>query len=140
MHIFAAALVVTTMVALVYSNAHMVKPMAFLAPESEIPWDRRDYDIDDSLFLNGTNYPCKGYQHSPLAQVSEILKAGESNTLEITVGASHDGGTCELSLSYDNGITFRVFKRFIGGCPLSSSQWTSDYIIRKSSRAESCGM
>lgn len=28
--------------------------------------------------------------------------------------AIHNGGSCQISLSYDNGKTFRVIKSFIG--------------------------
>ncbi|KAI9690989.1 MAG: hypothetical protein M1822_008609 [Bathelium mastoideum] len=31
--------------------------------------------------------------------------------------AMHDGGSCQISLSFDNGATFRVIKSMIGGCP-----------------------
>lgn len=128
-----AALNAASLAILVSGNAHMSKPSAFLAPESQVPWDQKDYHIDNPLFLNGTNYPCKGYHHSDAVAVSETLKAGEENKLEIDVGDSLGGGTCELSLSYDNGFSFRVFKRFIGGCPVSDYQWTAKYTIRETS-------
>ncbi|KAI9696896.1 MAG: hypothetical protein M1820_007971 [Bogoriella megaspora] len=33
--------------------------------------------------------------------------------------ATHGGGSCQISLSYDYGATFRVIKSIIGGCPLT---------------------
>ncbi|KAA8641514.1 hypothetical protein EYZ11_012652 [Aspergillus tanneri] len=33
---------------------------------------------------------------------------------------THGGGSCQLSLSYDNGRTFKVIQSMIGGCPLQS--------------------
>lgn len=35
--------------------------------------------------------------------------------------AVHNGGSCQLSLSYDQGETFQVFQSFIGGCPDTSN-------------------
>jgi hypothetical protein len=32
--------------------------------------------------------------------------------------ATHGGGSCQLSLSYDNGTTFYVIQSMEGGCPL----------------------
>lgn len=40
--------------------------------------------------------------------------------------STHGGGSCQLSLSYDNGATFRVIKSMIGGCPLTT---TYDFTI-----------
>ena len=34
--------------------------------------------------------------------------------------AMHGGGSCQLSLSYDNGATFQVIQSMIGGCPLTT--------------------
>ena len=36
-------------------------------------------------------------------------------------GASHEGGSCQLCLSFDQGKSFRVIHSMIGGCPLKSS-------------------
>ena len=130
MFAFVAALNAACLATVVSGQAYMVKPMTFLAPDSGIPSSHVDYNIQNPLFLNGTNYPCKGYHHSSMVSVSEVLKAGEVNSLELIVGASNEGGTCELSLSYDNGLTFRVFKRIIGGCPVSGYKWITDYTIR----------
>ena len=43
-----------------------------------------------------------------------------SNT-SITGGASHGGGSCQFSLSYDQGKTFKVVHSVIGGCPLKTN-------------------
>jgi hypothetical protein len=34
--------------------------------------------------------------------------------------ARHGGGSCQISLSYDNGHTFKVIESVIGDCPLLS--------------------
>lgn len=35
--------------------------------------------------------------------------------------APHNGGSCQLSLSYDNGASFKVIKSIIGNCPVQTS-------------------
>jgi hypothetical protein len=52
--------------------------------------------------------------------------AGSTYTARLGGTVNHDGGSCQLSLSYDGGGTFRVIKSFIGGCPL---QDTMDFTI-----------
>lgn len=41
--------------------------------------------------------------------------------MTLSSGATHKGGSCQLSLSYDNGGSFQVIKSMMGGCPLTSS-------------------
>lgn len=36
-------------------------------------------------------------------------------------GATHGGGSCQISLSYDRGASFHVIHSMVGGCPLKSS-------------------
>jgi hypothetical protein len=38
----------------------------------------------------------------------------------IAGGAAHNGGSCQLSLSYDNGSSWRVIKSIIGNCPVQT--------------------
>jgi hypothetical protein len=38
----------------------------------------------------------------------------------VPVGAPHGGGSCQFSLSYDNGVTFKVIHSIEGGCPLDA--------------------
>ena len=35
--------------------------------------------------------------------------------------ATHGGGSCQLSLSYDNGGSFYVIESMMGGCPLTTT-------------------
>jgi hypothetical protein len=37
--------------------------------------------------------------------------------MDQTVGAGHSGGSCQVSLSYDKGVTWVVIKNFEGNCP-----------------------
>ncbi|CAC9889740.1 unnamed protein product [Aureobasidium pullulans] len=85
-----------------------------------------DYSMTAPLFSDGSNFPCKGYQNDrPIVPVI-TYSAGSTYNMTIAGSAVHGGGSCQLSLSYDNGATFRVIKSMIGGCPLTS---TYDFTI-----------
>ncbi|CAK1354788.1 unnamed protein product [Cercospora beticola] len=85
-----------------------------------------DYSMTSPLSADGSNFPCKGYQNDrPFVPVVTYV-AGSTYNLTLAGTAMHGGGSCQISLSYDNGATFRVIKSIIGGCPLAS---TYDFTI-----------
>lgn len=47
------------------------------------------------------------------------LSAGSQYNMTLEGSATHGGGSCQISLSYDDGATFRVIKSIIGGCPFT---------------------
>ncbi|KAF2209361.1 hypothetical protein CERZMDRAFT_47221, partial [Cercospora zeae-maydis SCOH1-5] len=80
-----------------------------------------DYSMTSPLSADGSNFPCKGYQNDrPFTPVVTYV-AGSTYNLTLAGTATHRGGSCQLSLSYDNGATFRVIKSIIGGCPLTQT-------------------
>ncbi|KAL1297554.1 hypothetical protein AAFC00_006122 [Neodothiora populina] len=77
-----------------------------------------DYSMTSPLVADGSNFPCKGYQNDrPINNVA-TWTAGTTYNMTLAGSAVHGGGSCQLSLSYDNGATFRVIQSMIGGCPL----------------------
>lgn len=85
-------------------------------PESEI-----DYSMTSPLNADGSNLPCKGYQNDRPIETTVTYAAGSTYNMTLAGSATHGGGSCQLSLSYDNGATFSVIKSMIGGCPLTST-------------------
>lgn len=80
-----------------------------------------DYSMKAPLSASGSNYPCKGY-HNDLYQVpTATYDAGSTYNITLDGSATHGGGSCQLSLSYDQGKTFRVIKSMIGNCPNEKS-------------------
>ena len=76
------------------------------------------------LNADGSNFPCKGFQKDVpgVSQAVTTLTAGKATTVSFRAGgATHLGGSCQFSLSYDNGKTFGVIHSVIGGCPLQES-------------------
>ncbi|TKA36249.1 hypothetical protein B0A49_13667, partial [Cryomyces minteri] len=66
------------------------------------------------------------YQNDRPVKTTVTWNAGSTYNMTLAGSANHLGGSCQLSLSYDNGATFRVIKSMIGGCPLTS---TYDFTI-----------
>ncbi|KAK6429951.1 hypothetical protein LTR95_013900 [Oleoguttula sp. CCFEE 5521] len=87
-----------------------------LTPEGLI-----DYSMTEPLDGLGSNFPCKNYHlnadHAPVVTYT----AGSRYNISLEGSATHLGGSCQLSLSYDEGKTFKVIKSIIGGCPLTPS-------------------
>ena len=82
---------------------------------------------------DGSDFPCKGYQKdlgTPAGASTTTWAPGSAQKLGITGGAAHNGGSCQLSLSYDGGKTFKVIKSIEGGCvnPAGGDQ-TFDFTV-----------
>lgn len=88
-----------------------------------------DYSMTSPLNADGSNFPCKGYQNDAAIETTAVYTAGSTYNMTLAGSATHGGGSCQISLSYDNAATFRVIKSMIGGCPLVS---TYDFTIPSS--------
>ncbi|KAL1746870.1 hypothetical protein HDZ31DRAFT_33191 [Schizophyllum fasciatum] len=91
-----------------------------------------DYSMTAPLEASGSNFPCKGYLDDTEGKESVATwKAGSSQTVTITGGANHNGGSCQLSISEDEGKTFKVIKSFEGNCPANTGEVTLNVDIPK---------
>ncbi|KAJ3495106.1 hypothetical protein NLG97_g3632 [Lecanicillium saksenae] len=83
-----------------------------------------DYDMTAPLQSDGSNFPCKGY-HSLLdtQQGTSVVtwETGQTYNFSLAGTATHGGGSCQASLSFDGGSTWRVLHSYIGDCPLSTT-------------------
>ncbi|EME49904.1 hypothetical protein DOTSEDRAFT_121984, partial [Dothistroma septosporum NZE10] len=84
-------------------------------------YDHIDYSITSPLDADGSNFPCKSYQNDRPIRTVATYTAGSTYNISLAGSATHGGGSCQISLSYDNGATFRVIKSMVGGCPLTST-------------------
>lgn len=87
-----------------------------------------NYDITSPLLDNGTNFPCQGFislfDTSEGASV-ESWPAGSNQTFVIGTGTvSHNGGSCQVSISEDKGVTWKALKTLIGNCPVPGKVYT----------------
>ncbi|CUS14686.1 unnamed protein product, partial [Tuber aestivum] len=86
-----------------------------------------DYDYSSPLGKSGADYPCKGHLSALTGAAGASVatwKAGSMQSFTVKGGASHMGGSCQASLSEDNGKNFRVMKSYIGGCPVADKPFT----------------
>ncbi|RPB14274.1 hypothetical protein P167DRAFT_583844 [Morchella conica CCBAS932] len=77
-----------------------------------------DYDLN--FPIKGAQFPCKEY-HKDFARGAgrsvATWPAGSMQSFRTEGAAVHGGGSCQVSLSYDGGGTFRVIKSWIGTSP-----------------------
>lgn len=78
-----------------------------------------DWNNRDPLYADGTNFPCKLYHRDLPWRITKSVISGEEYELLLDGTATHRGGPCQLSLSYDDGVTFRVIKSIEGRCTLT---------------------
>ncbi|TEY83181.1 hypothetical protein BOTCAL_0025g00260 [Botryotinia calthae] len=98
------------------SNAHMIMT-------SPIP-----YGVDSlnssPLALDGSDFPCK--QRTGVYEVTtqNTMDLGGSYELAFKGSAVHGGGSCQVSITYDENptasSTFKVIHSIIGGCPMKN--------------------
>ncbi|KAF9882598.1 hypothetical protein FE257_006092 [Aspergillus nanangensis] len=70
----------------------------------------------------GLDFPCKSYGRDPFVAVANYT-ARQKYPLTLAGTATHRGGSCQVSLSYNYGESFRVIKSIVGRCP-ESLQYT----------------
>lgn len=109
-------------------TAHMniVKPSPFRLITNPFRADPPDYDIINPLTKDGSNFPCKGFHLDPgptIAAVEEWAAGSEQSFTMSSGTAVHGGGSCQASISEDNGATFKVVKSYLGGCPIANASF-----------------
>ncbi len=82
-----------------------------------------DSDLTSPLSADGSNFPCKGSLNllgTSAGQPVASWTGGQQYNMTISGGAPHGGGSCQASISTDNGATFRVIHSYVGQCPSPS--------------------
>ncbi|EEH34429.1 hypothetical protein PAAG_05478 [Paracoccidioides lutzii Pb01] len=102
-----------------FAHMEMREPLALRSRFGSGP--NVDYSNTSPLLTDGSDFPCKGYHHDKGTAPVAVYGAGETVQLKLEGTATHGGGSCQVSLSYNGGVTFRVIKSMIGGCPLAKS-------------------
>lgn len=116
------------------ASAHMEMsyPIPFNSKLDSSYYNNIDYSMTNPLIPSGSNYPCKGYHTTGQDKVQATFAAGGAYTMSVMGTATHLGGSCQLSLSYDNGKTFRVIKSIIGNCPIAMKY---DFVVPRDAPA-----
>lgn len=99
--------------------AHMQlsQPYPIRSPLNKDQKGKKDYSYTNPLSTSGSDFPCKGYANDDF-QATADYKPGSNYEIKLAGSATHKGGSCQISLSYDKGKTFHVIKSILGGCPI----------------------
>ncbi|KAJ5329670.1 hypothetical protein N7541_000165 [Penicillium brevicompactum] len=101
-------------------SAHMQlsTPYPIRSPLNKDAKGQKDYSYTNPLSSSGSDYPCKGYAKDDFEAVA-TWEPGSSQHMELEGSATHDGGSCQLALTYDQGKTFKVIESIEGDCPIA---------------------
>ncbi|KAL7950574.1 hypothetical protein V8C42DRAFT_340196 [Trichoderma barbatum] len=123
----AIAAAVLGLAAVVNGHMEMKSPPPFRSKFNTNAGSDVDYSMTAPLSASGSDFPCKGYHKllgTPAGASVATWAPGGSYSFTITGSANHGGGSCQASLSYDKGQTWKVIHSYIGGCPpQSDSNW-----------------
>lgn len=107
------------------THAHMKMGTPF-------PYGRSSLD-NGPLNKDGSEFPCKqraGVYADEGALALNQMKIGENQRLSFIGGATHEGGSCQVSLTTDKEPTkdskWKVIHSIEGGCPLGGNDNLSD--------------
>lgn len=102
--------------ALVSAHVRMVSPPTVFRGDMSGTFDLNPLDP------SGDNYPC--YFTSGSAGEVPVYAPGSSQEIGLQGTAVHGGGSCQVSVTYDNPPTkdsvFKVLESYEGGCPLAA--------------------
>jgi hypothetical protein len=98
----------------------LLYPIPLNHPKNQFTIGGGDYDYRAPLDPSGSDYPCKGYHAligTPSGSSVASWEAGSAQAFTVEGTITHNGGSCQASISQDGGLTFKVLKSFIGNCP-----------------------
>ncbi|KFA61187.1 hypothetical protein S40285_02189 [Stachybotrys chlorohalonatus IBT 40285] len=106
--------------AMAHAHMEMTSPAPFKSKNNPNAGSDIDYSMTSPLSQDGSDFPCKGF-HSLMGTAAGAptadWQAGQAYSFTINGGAAHGGGSCQASLSYDNGASWSVIHSYIGNCP-----------------------
>ncbi|KZF19541.1 lytic polysaccharide monooxygenase [Xylona heveae TC161] len=84
--------------------------------EVRYAYDEIDYNMMEPLVTHSSDFPCKGYLKDKNIYTGAVLTSGMQYNMTLINSSPNHRGSCQFSLSYDNGTSFRVIKSIMGGC------------------------
>jgi hypothetical protein len=102
---------------LTHAHMQMSNPSPLRDPHANRPNEPKDYNILQPLHADGSDFACKGYQWNTPWTTVATYEAGGTYKMQLQGSATHGGGSCQLSMSFDGGMEFKVIKSMEGGCP-----------------------
>ena len=120
-----------SIVGLAAAHMEIKQPAPFRSKFNEFTTDI-DYSMTSPLEASGSNFPCKGYHDlfgTPQGQSVVTYTPGETYQVVVTGGTIHNGGSCQVSLSFDRGNSWTVIHSYIGNCPSATGDTSYDFVI-----------
>lgn len=99
------------------AHMQMSQPYPIRSPLNPNATGQVDYSYTNPLDPSGSDYPCKGYADDTFVSQA-TYQPGQQYEMELAGSATHEGGSCQLSLTYDRGKTFKVIESMLGTCPI----------------------
>ncbi|KAG8428116.1 hypothetical protein J3459_006060 [Metarhizium acridum] len=137
---FSYAFAVLSAASFAAGHMEMVYPPPLQSRHNKFSTDI-NYDIKSPMKSDGSNFPCGGalkVLNSPQGKPVDEWNAGEEYSFKIAGQAYHSGGSCQASLSYDNGTTYKVIKSYEGNCPLSNGETSYKFEVPSDARDGDC--
>lgn len=109
------------------ASAHMemINPAPWYSKANpNTPFEKIEYSYTSPLDASGANFPCKGFNEAfgtPAGASVATWAPGSKQSFTLSGTATHGGGSCQASLSYDGGNTFKVIRSIEGECPLKDT-------------------
>lgn len=120
MKVFSTVSAAFGLVGLASAHMEMKNPPPFRSKFNTFTTDI-DYSMTNPLSRDGGDFPCKGYHSlvgTPQGRSVTTWAPGSTQTLTVTGGTPHNGGSCQASLSYDGGSTWKAIHSYYGNCPV----------------------
>ena len=101
------------------AHMQMIDPSPFRDPHADRADEPKDWNILNPLKADGSDFACKDYQWNTPWTTVATYEAGRTYEMSLQGGATHGGGSCQLSFSCDGGVNFKVVKSIMRDCPLA---------------------
>ncbi|KAI5817188.1 hypothetical protein BZA77DRAFT_263208, partial [Pyronema omphalodes] len=133
-----------TLLGVASAHMKMIEPPSINSEEGQYDVSIRDYNQMANILPDGSNFPCRGHHLSTADTIPRrTYVAGQQYSFKVVDSpdapqagqGNHGGGSCQFSLSYDNGKTFKVIKSIMGGCTAGFPGWVNHFTIPTSAPA-----
>lgn len=111
------ALLTGLLASTVTAHMQMSQPYPIRSPLNPNATGQVDYSYTNPLDPSGSDFPCKGYANDKFVSQA-TYQPGQQYEMKLEGSATHEGGSCQLSLTYDRGKTFKVIESMLGSCPI----------------------
>ncbi|KAI5781888.1 hypothetical protein EDC01DRAFT_233301 [Geopyxis carbonaria] len=122
---------IVALVAAASATAHMemTKPEPLTGKTNpNTPEGSKNYGLTSPM-ASAAMFPCNvnglaEYIKGPGGKAVDSWAAGSQQSFTVNGGATHEGGSCQASLSEDGGTTWKVIESYVGNCPVAGKEFS----------------